>query len=130
MKWLSLLFLIIGLGIFFKPQLDYRLLDKNAKLNQLINEDLKRLELEKKLPKDWNRIRSINLYQKEDDEIKWLKKVKLEIKTNPSGDRHLEVELIPWKLKNMSGATVNYHLLDIKSENSVWEFGRTFELGL
>ena len=89
------------------------------KLNFLIQQDLAKLALAEHLPKSWDRIRSIELFGEASKQKSWLKFIDPPVRLRPNGDRHLEMQVLPWQIGKEKGVSVNYHLIDIASKNTV-----------
>lgn len=125
----------MNLGYYAKPPY--------LKLITTWNEDLRNLEHAKKLPKEWSEIREIefngdNSWPTQD----WLAKIREQkpkpdsegthkpaIRPNAKGHFKLEVFLIHWIEDYRYGAVLQYHLVDLTTNNTVWELDRTYRLG-
>ena len=129
MKVLILLFLISsGYWLSQETWVRYPTFSTAEKLQWVWAKDLENLKRQNALPKSWSEIRSIEVSTHKNSQVKWLEDVKLPISINASGQRHLEVEILPWKEEKDAGVTIHYHLIDTRDQNTVWEFGRTLKL--
>ncbi len=60
----------------------------------------------------------------------WFKDLEVPyIKKNPNGKFRLEVFTDHWSEGKEYGAVIQYQLVDLASQDTVWELGRTFTLG-
>lgn len=118
---LIILWSALGVGFYLKPP--------HEKLLTRWKADLAQLEKAQKLPSQWNDIREIQLRSDNSPIQEWLPQIKAPIQTNPNGRYRLEIFLIHWIEKYKYGVVVEYNLIDLTSNNKVWEFGRTYPLG-
>lgn len=116
--------------VWLWPNIQFSLLSPQEKLAFLIKQDFDSLRSTGYLPKNWNEIGSIEVHGDKYPERPWLHTVSLPLFLKPNGERHLEVQVLPWESEGRFGAVVNYELLDRKTKNTLWEFGRTFEIGV
>ena len=100
------------------------------KLNRTWASDLQLLESSHKLPKQWDQIREVTV--KADNSVlqDWLHDIKPPIKKNPAGRFRLDTFLVFFIEGNRYGTLIQYHLIDLANQNTVWEDGRTFKLGI
>ena len=120
--------LLLAVFLMVWPKFQYSSLGNMEKLNFLIKQDLERLQASGHLPKAWSEISSLEVYGEKNHEHKWLTRLNLPIEFKPNGNRHLEVQVLPWKIEGQIGAVVNFHLFNRDDKNMIWEFGRTFNL--
>jgi hypothetical protein len=83
------------------------------------------LHQQKSLPDALDSVREIEWIAPDPISKVWAKYIHAPISINSQGEYHLELMLLS---QNDSAlvAVVQYHLIHIKSKNSVWELGRTF----
>lgn len=129
MKWLfALVLFLLSITAFFWPQIEFSRMSPQKKVSYLLEQDLKSLEKKNLLPKAWSEINSIEVYSGTKEKGEWLDQVDLRLPINPSGNKHLEIQLLPWDNDEGKGVGINFHLIDKESKNTIWEFGRTFSL--
>ena len=109
--------------------LDYVNAPPAKRLQLLWNRDTKMLADQNKLPKEWNDIREIVYITPTRLAKVWAKSVKAPIALNSLGKYKIEIMITDWQNKGATSAMIQYDLLDLKSGNVLWEFGRTFSLG-
>lgn len=130
MKWLGLFLLIAGLCVSawignenFNSQSN-----EGEIFLRIWNEDIAHLQKAKKLPQGWYSLRMVE-YNALDQEVwPWIEKKKPEIAIDPDGEFKLEVLIDVWDDEEGKAALVEYHLININTEDKVWELGRTFEI--
>lgn len=95
---------------------------------KLWNEDLARLAGQKLLPKAWASIGELEITASNPETEIWKAQVHPLLPRVPGGKYKLEVFIDSWadEEEGLSGALVEYHLIEIASGNTVWERGRTF----
>lgn len=120
----SLAWSMFGVSYWLKPP--------HEKLIVTWTEDLANLEKAKKLPQEWSEIREINITPDTTPNSpisEWLTKVKAPIKLNPEGRFKLQTEIYYQIEGYRYGVSIQYHIEDIATKNTVNEFGRTYRLG-
>ena len=125
--WLAAVY--FNLGFWIAPP--------NQKFLRSWSEDIQLLENTKNaLPKEWHQIREISV--KADNspiqdwlQIKgWEESLKKPIPIDPkNGQFRLEIFLIHWIEGYRYGIVVQYNLVDLRNNNTIWELGRTLKLG-
>lgn len=130
-KIAGLVFVVLALSGFLVLTLDY--LDSHGaspsqRLQSLWEEDLKLLADHRKLPDAWNKIREIELIPATDTAREWARSLEVPIEVHSDGSHRLEVLLLSWSQDESDGAIVQYNLVDLKTNNMVWELGRTYYL--
>lgn len=128
---LPLLFIGIALGIAAAVCFDYYL-SKNAPLYRRLerqwSDDVQQLEASKKLPPGWFDVKDLEIYGGTPETKQWLARIKVPLKTKPTGLNKLEVLVVAWEEEGKRGALVQYNLVDLKTQNNYWELARTFIL--
>lgn len=125
-RLLSLVALVAGALMLTFPSLQAPPPHK-LQLQSLWEDDLKLLRSHKKLHKDWEKIKEVEMIGGTPTAKKWVQSLKSPLKTNPKGLYKLEVLVLSWNDQKAEGAIVQYDLIDMKSGNLVWELGRTFQ---
>lgn len=92
------------------------------------HQDVETLEASGKLPKPWFAIKDLEIYGGTPESKAWLKRIKHPLKTKLAGTHKLEVLVVAWEEDGKNGVLVQYNLVDLKSQNMVWELGRTLIL--
>lgn len=98
------------------------------KFERLWEEDVDQLEKSGRLPKGWSDLKDIDVIGGTPETKKWLRLVKVPIKTVSNGKHRMDVLVVVWEEEGVRGVLVQYNLEDIKTKNNLWELGRTFIL--
>lgn len=92
-------------------------------------QDIALLEESGKLRPAWFEIREIQIVGGTPETRAWLERISPPIRSKGAeGHFDLEVLTIAWEEAGVYGVTLQYTFTDIKTKNSVWEFGRTLIL--
>lgn len=93
--------------------------------------DLERLSVDKKLPREWNHLRSVKIIPADNESTKLLAQIKVPpISADPQrGQNDLEVRVFHWTEGTDFGVILQYELFTVEGKNKIWELGRTFQLG-
>ena len=130
-KLAGVVFVVLGLSGFLVLALGF-MQDRNAgpveRLQTIWAEDLQLLKDHNKLPEAWGRIREIELIPATDTAKDWARNLEVPISVNVTGSHRLEVLLLSWTQDESNGAIVQYNLVDLETNNMVWELGRTYYL--
>lgn len=128
---IGLLFLCLGVGLTTFVLLDFWS-DHNAplylQLQQQWEEDVHNLEASPKLPKAWFDVKELEITGGTPETKSWLRRIHVPLKTKKDGHYKLEVLVVAWEEEGKQGALVQYNLTDLKTQNMIWELGRTFIL--
>lgn len=103
-------------------------LDEAKKLEHLWQQDLENLRQAGKLPKAFRQIQSIRLIPGSEQAQDWLKKIQVPIPVQKDGNYLLEILVLSWNEGEVLGAIIQYNLVELPSQNMLWELGRTFLL--
>lgn len=89
------------------------------------------IKLQKQKPEFWKNIYQFTLIPGNRESQRWAKNIasKIRIPRNPKGEFQIEAILIYWREGVSVGATLQYSVIDIKSKNTVFETGTTYNLG-
>lgn len=123
----STLLVAVALAHYFR--LSYWMAPPAEKMAIAWADDMRLLENSKKLPKQWSEIREVAVRADTSVIQDWLKNLTPPINRNPNGNYKLETFLVFWIDGYRYGTVVQYHLVDLRNQNTVWEDGRTFKLG-
>lgn len=91
-------------------------------------EDLKNLEASGKLPVGWSDLNNVEVTVTSPNLKPWLDKYSPDFPTKPTGKFKLQIFLDDFKEGNQTGIMMQYHLIDLVSQDTVWEIGRTLLL--
>jgi hypothetical protein len=121
---------LVGLFTYRHYRIAFWLKPPADKFYQSWNEDLHLLQRTQKLPKEWSEIKEISVKGDNSPVQEWILKVRPPIQKNPNGHYRLDVFIIHWIEDNRYGAVVQYDLIDLKNNNTIWEISRTYKLGI
>jgi hypothetical protein len=121
---------VLGAGGYHFLRIRFWLSTPAEKMATTWTEDIRLLERSGKLPKEWSQIREVSIRADNSTIQDWLRELHPPIKKDPKGRFRLDVFLVFWIEGIRYGTVVQYHLVDLQTENTVWEDGRTFRLGL
>lgn len=127
MKRIAALLIAIGLAVLAKGVVDFisfRNLSNADRFNILWSEDIAKMENQNLLPAGWNEIASLEITG--DAECKaWIKDKKIPISISPTGKFSLELLVVPWSQDGKAGALIQYDLIKLENQNTVWDKTRT-----
>jgi hypothetical protein len=115
---------------WFGLDANYWLAPPHDKMNLSWSRDVRLLEESGRLPTQWNEIKEISIRADNSPIQDWLSGLEAPIRRNPNGQYRLEVFLIHMIEGNRYGAVIQYNLVDLKNDNTIWEAGRTLKLGI
>ncbi len=102
--------------------------DKNGMIYYLWKQDIEKLLLYQKIPKEWQNIKTIEYIPLSDSAKTLLEKVKAPIRTHTDGEYTLQIGVDDWQDKEYLNLLVQYHLIDSKTGNTVWELDRNLKV--
>ena len=118
--------LFIGIVAF---HLDFWLLKPEQKFAEAWRSDMHLLEQSRKLPPEWKEIREISVKGQASPVTEWISQVSPPIQATKDGRYRLNVFVIHWLEGYRYGVVIQYDLIDLKTQNTVSELGRTLKLG-
>ncbi len=129
---LSLVLWCASAGLFAFVMLDFWS-ERNSplykKLESQWSEDVETLERSGKMPAAWFDVSEIELFGGTPETKGWLKRIEVPVRPNKEKGRHkLEVLVVVWEEEGKHGALIQYNLVDLKSQNMIFELGRTLIL--
>jgi hypothetical protein len=130
-RTLGLSLLLVGayfVTVFSIDPIRFWLNSPAARLQALWESDLELLGTAHKLPPQFANIREVALKPATATAKEWAKNLKIPIALNSQGQYRLEILLLSFEEEGTIGAIMQYDLVDLKSDNLVWEVGRTFIL--
>lgn len=130
-KWFAILIFLAGLSLgvhSIQSFLKFKNGSPATRLQILWENDLELLEQSASLPKAWNQIREVKIDAATDSAKKWMQSVYPPITVRPDGTHRLEILVISWEEGKEHGVILQYNLVELKTENMVWELGRTLVL--
>lgn len=123
--------IVVGVAIGFHfglPLLKYEMGSPGYRLEEQWQKDLQELQKGGHLPAAWSDVREIQLIPATDDARLWLKDVHTPIALKSSGKHKLEILIVSWEEGAKKGAMLMHHLLELPSENMIFEISRSYEL--
>lgn len=132
-KILGALTLVFGGLLFwatYKDVLPFYSSDATAmRIESLWKRDLVRLVQAQSLPKEWSDIKEVKLNPVSEKSKEWAQNLQVPIGVKPQGQHRLEIFFDEWKDETgQFGAVIQYSLIHIPSNNTIWEGGRTLVL--
>jgi hypothetical protein len=97
-----------------------------GQIESLWKQDMELLVHNQALPKQWIEVSEIKYFPLTDSVKELLSKIKPPLATHENGTYRMEVTIDDWKDNSDYGLMIQYQMFDIKSNNLVWELGRTF----
>lgn len=101
--------------------------NKNGIIYHLWKQDIEKLVLHKKIPREWGEIKTIEYVPLSESSRELLEKVKAPIRTHEKGKYHLQIKVDDWQDKEFLNLLIQYHLIDIPTGNTVWELDRNLK---
>ena len=124
----SLAALVFAVAIVFR--IGYWLSPPIEKFQQSWAEDIQLLEGSGKLPKEWKSIRSIKVEAANPPATDWSATALPPVQITSDGKYRLDVFVIHWLEGFRYGVVIQYNLIDLQTQNKIWELGRTLKLGI
>jgi hypothetical protein len=121
----------IGLFLAFKtlmPVFKFEMGSPSYRLESLWQKDLADLQQAGHLPKEWTDVAEIQLNPTTDDARAWLKQIHTPIAVNANGKHKLDILIFSWEDGGHRGAVIMHHLLELPSENMIYEISRTYDI--
>lgn len=128
---IGLLVCLIGIGLAVMTGLPYAKFAMGTpaeRLEFLWRQDIEILREAKKLPSGFDDIKEIVLIPATDNAKTWMKEIHVPLRVKTTGKHKMEVLLLSFEEENVLGAIIQYNLVELESENMIWELGRTFVL--
>jgi hypothetical protein len=134
MKIISFIIILIGLTIAYLSSTT--ILKKTTEseiLTLSVNKDLQDLQTNNLLPKEWQSLKDIKINPRSKNATNWIASFKPDIKITKDGQFRLEIQIIDGTNKEDSEnpyttILAQFDLIEIKSENKIWEITRTFTI--
>jgi hypothetical protein len=90
--------------------------------------DIDLLIEKKQLPPSWGQIRELRVTALSPKAAKWLRHSKIPIHLNPKGLYQLEITMDHNEESDSIAVITSYNLIELKTKNTLWEFGRTYNI--
>lgn len=90
-------------------------------------EDIKKLEQSGKLPTGWYDLNNVEINVTSPNLKPWLEKYSPDFGVKPTGKFKLHIFLDDFQEDRKTGIIIQYSLIDLTSQDTVWELGRTLE---
>lgn len=135
-KALSLIVLLLAaLSGFIYFQNKYETLESQCKqrtpakqLIELIHQDFENLNVRNKLPKEWMKIKKVGINMNSTLAAALLGKERPQFKMSQNGTHFLELEILDVPDTEDPGIILQISLIDLKSNNKIYEIGRTYNM--
>lgn len=124
-KIFALILVAAGIGIAW---LSIPHKEKPITTQSLIEDDLDYLEKHQQLPKEWSSLKNVETIFTNPNVKKILENQLPKIKTLPTGQFKLEMIITDWVDQKDNGLIIQMNLINISSNNKIWELGRTYNL--
>lgn len=99
------------------------------RLQSLWERDIESLKEAKKLPESFQNVKEINLNFGSKTAQKWMTAVEVPVEKKSNGTHRLEVFVDHWSQGKEYGAIIQYQLVNLATNDTEWELGRTLTLG-
>ena len=131
--WISIFFAvilsIIGiLGFSVHQFQSYMNLSDADKVSLLWKRDIEILKREKHLPQIFDQISEFEFFHGSHRAKKWMKDLKVPFEKKQNGSYVLEILVISIDDKDFNAAVIQMDVIDKKSQNLIYELGRTYQL--
>ncbi len=125
--------LLLSIGTFSASFLLLKndLFDKDIEslvVEKVWQKDMDLLIEKKQLPASWKMIREIRVTALSPKAARWLRNSKIPVHLNPKGIYQLELTVDHNEEPDSIAVITSYNLIDLKSKNTLWEFGRTYNI--
>ena len=124
-------FLLNGTNNLESFSLNMSSMQMNSSSKTLYNkwkEDLAKLKQNNQLPGGFDSIKEINYSPLSSMAGQWVSGIIIPISVKKDGKYRLNLEIDSWSENNKTAAVVHYQMIEIRSGNTVWEFGRTYPI--
>lgn len=124
-----ILFALIIVAFSYKDVFPFLSGTAAERLESLWERDTISLAGSKSLPPQFLSIKEINFTYGSQTSENWMKAIQVPIRKKLDGKFRLEVFVDHWAEGKDYGAVIQYQLVDLNSNDTIWELGRTFTLG-
>ncbi|MEC9284153.1 MAG: hypothetical protein VX642_15665 [Bdellovibrionota bacterium] len=124
-------FLLNGTNNLESFSLNMSSMQMNTSSKTLYNkwkEDLENLKKNNQLPGGFDSIKEVHYTPLSSMAGQWVSGIIIPITVKQVGKYRLNLEIDSWTEKNKTAAVVHYQMVEIRSGNTVWEFGRTYPI--
>ena len=118
-----------GLLIFLSPQVQFYMKPRHQRLYNLWKSDIDRLQQNADFKKLMLNIDDVELGFSDPQVSEELDLLQVPIKKTQGTNLHMKVEVIRWIDKNDYGYVLQHEIFD-STENKIYEFGRTYKVGI
>ena len=115
-------------GVFLYKFIHFQSMSKVQRLNYLWKRDMNILKGSKHLHPGIKQVREFEAFAGSDGAKKWLPQLQVPWKKLEKGKYKLEILLLDFNENNQDHAVIQLNLVEIESENMIWELGRTYQL--
>jgi hypothetical protein len=133
-KKIGLVLVVVGvlstlLVLVIAADLDFWFSNPEGKFAKSWKNDIHLLEQSHKLPPEWKQIKEISVKAANYPAQDWIADIAAPISSQKTGRYRLDVFVIHWLDGYRYGVVLQYNLVDLKNQNTIWELGRTLKLG-
>lgn len=130
-RFLFLINLLALLGfvlITSKNYYHYLTMSEPERISFLWQRDFELLEISGVLPPEIQDLKSIDLIGTSQLSKSWIQNIKIPIEKKSNGHHKMEILVMGLEEPEFRGAVIQMNISEIKSNNHVWELGRTYSL--
>lgn len=124
-----ILFAVIIAVYSYKDVIPFYTNSPEQKLESLWKRDIINLIGSKALPEAFFKAKDIKYSYGTPEAREWLSKIEIPLKKNPEGTHRMEVFIDRWAQGTDFGAMIQYQLINLSTNDTEWELGRTLTLG-
>jgi predicted negative regulator of RcsB-dependent stress response len=124
-----LLMTVMGVaGVFGYKIYQFEQMSSVERLNHLWKQDMNLLKSTQHVHKGWNSIKQFEAFSGSEKAKKWLQSLRVPARKVEQGKYKLEVLLLEFDQDETAHAVVQMNLVELESQNMVWELARTYRL--
>ncbi len=124
-----ILFAVIIAVFSYKDVIPFMSGTTPERLESLWKRDLINLIGNKAVPEGFFKVKDINYTFGSQTAEGWVKSIEVPLKKVPQGTFRLDVFVDHWAEGKEYGAVIQYQLVDLSNNDTIWELGRTLTLG-
>ncbi|NQY99702.1 MAG: hypothetical protein HRT45_03415 [Bdellovibrionales bacterium] len=115
-------------GVFGYKVYQFEQMSSIERLNYLWKQDMNLLKPTQHVHKGWNSIAEFEAFGGSEKAKEWLNDLQVPVRKVEKGKFKLEILLLEFDQEDVEHAVIQMNLVEIKSQNMVWELGRTYKL--
>jgi len=101
---------------------------QEEEFKRLWSQDIKQLEESGRLPAGWSDLHNVEVTVTSPALKPWLDKYSPDFPVKPTGKYKLQIFLDDIQDNGSTAVMIQYHLIDLISQDTIWELGRTLVL--